>query len=178
MEPKHTDPMLSSRCWTPTGVENRHAPSMRIIVQVRTRNAIGYFTWRVMTGRHDVIEYHMQIPSHARCLVDNGFGHLKKLYRRSNIDSMDSLTQMVNMSSASNDAVRYPARKWRDWKGFLSRLFCPVPAIRHYQNFSKTTEEPGVVTMRTGVGCPEVKIIVAMGGVHIPYHRPQIVEAK
>ncbi|KAH3853935.1 hypothetical protein DPMN_096473 [Dreissena polymorpha] len=39
-----------------------------------------------------------------------------------------------------------------------------------------TTEEPGVVTMRTG--CPEVKATVAMDGVHIPNQRPQIVEAK
>ncbi|KAH3785432.1 hypothetical protein DPMN_163522 [Dreissena polymorpha] len=51
------------------------------IDQNKNRFLIGYFTWRVMTGRHDVIEYHMLIPGHARCLVDNGFGHLKKLYR-------------------------------------------------------------------------------------------------
>ena len=49
--------------------------------QNKNRYLIGYFTWRVMTGRHDVIEYHMQIPGHARCLVDSGFGNLKKLYR-------------------------------------------------------------------------------------------------
>ncbi|KAH3796610.1 hypothetical protein DPMN_150179 [Dreissena polymorpha] len=56
--------------------------------QNKNRYLICYFTWRVMTGRHDVIEYHMQIPGHARCLVDSGFGHLKKLYRRSNIETM------------------------------------------------------------------------------------------
>ncbi|KAH3739019.1 hypothetical protein DPMN_045663 [Dreissena polymorpha] len=39
-----------------------------------------------------------------------------------------------------------------------------------------TTEEPGVATMRTGVGCQEVKVPVAMDGVHIPYQRPQIVD--
>ena len=41
-----------------------------------------------------------------------------------------------------------------------------------------TTEEPGVVTMRTRVGCPEVKVTVTMDGVHIPYQQLQIVEAK
>ncbi|KAH3788290.1 hypothetical protein DPMN_166426 [Dreissena polymorpha] len=41
-----------------------------------------------------------------------------------------------------------------------------------------TTEEPGVVTMRTEVGCPEVKVTEAMDDVHIPYQRPQILERK
>ncbi|KAH3868568.1 hypothetical protein DPMN_031717 [Dreissena polymorpha] len=41
-----------------------------------------------------------------------------------------------------------------------------------------TMEEPGVVTMRTGVGCPEVKVTVAMDCDHISYQRPQIVDAK
>ncbi|KAH3751641.1 hypothetical protein DPMN_186209 [Dreissena polymorpha] len=31
--------------------------------------------------------------------------------------------------------------------------------------------------MRTGVGCPRVKVTVDMDGVHIPYQRPQIVDA-
>ncbi|KAH3876211.1 hypothetical protein DPMN_000048 [Dreissena polymorpha] len=38
------------------------------------------------------------------------------------------------------------------------------------------TEDLGMVTMRTGVGCPEVKVSVAIDGVHIPYQRPQIVD--
>ncbi|KAH3847298.1 hypothetical protein DPMN_089618 [Dreissena polymorpha] len=41
-----------------------------------------------------------------------------------------------------------------------------------------TTEEPGVVTMRKGVGCPELKVTVAMDGDHILYQQSQIVEAK
>ncbi|KAH3751967.1 hypothetical protein DPMN_186575 [Dreissena polymorpha] len=42
------------------------------------------------------------------------------------------------------------------------------------------TEEPGVVTMLTGVGCPEVKVTVpvAMNCDHIPYQRPQIVQGS
>ncbi|KAH3785431.1 hypothetical protein DPMN_163521 [Dreissena polymorpha] len=41
-----------------------------------------------------------------------------------------------------------------------------------------TMEEPCVVTMRTGVGCPEVKVTVAMYDVHIPYQRQQIIEVN
>ena len=42
---------------------------------------MGYLMWRVMTGQHSEIEYHMQVPGHARCLVDSGFGNIKTLYR-------------------------------------------------------------------------------------------------
>jgi len=42
---------------------------------------MGYFMWRVLTCRHQEIEYLMQIPGHARCLVNGGFAHLKQRYR-------------------------------------------------------------------------------------------------
>ncbi|KAH3806987.1 hypothetical protein DPMN_135318 [Dreissena polymorpha] len=40
-----------------------------------------------------------------------------------------------------------------------------------------TAEGPVVVTMRTGVGRPRVKVTVAMDCVHIPYQRQKIVDA-
>lgn len=55
--------------------------SMYVTGQNKNRYLIGYLVWRIMTGRNDSIEYLMQVPGHARCLVDGGFGHLKKLYR-------------------------------------------------------------------------------------------------
>ena len=59
---------------------------------LQNRNILGYLRWRVMTGRHGVIEYMMQVPGHARCLVDSGFASIiKKLYRRSDCDALDKL---------------------------------------------------------------------------------------
>ena len=49
--------------------------------QNKNQYVIGYLMWRVLSGRNRSIEYHMQIPGHARCLVDSGFASIKKLYR-------------------------------------------------------------------------------------------------
>lgn len=112
--------------------------------------------WRVMTGRHERIEYMMQVPGHARCLVDSGFAALKKLYRRCDCDSIDQLQQIVNKSSATNEAVRYPAWQWRDWKAFLEPVFRPLPRIRQYQYFRMTSAAPGVVVVKQNCDADEI----------------------
>ena len=88
--------------------------------------------WRVMTGRNQSIEYMMQIPGHARCRIDGGFGIIKQLYRRSDCDSINQLEDVVNRSAESHEAVRYPAWRWRNWKGFLGQMFRPVKGIRYH----------------------------------------------
>lgn len=57
--------------------------------QNKNKYVLGYLMWRVMTGRHERIEYMMQVPGHARCLVDSGFAALKILYMRCDCDSID-----------------------------------------------------------------------------------------
>ncbi|KAH3892686.1 hypothetical protein DPMN_016811 [Dreissena polymorpha] len=65
----------------------------------------------------------------------------------------------------------------QELENLLSDHFGRTPSVRHNQYYyiRMKTEEPGVVTMRTGVGCPEVKVTVAMNCDHIPYQRQQIV---
>ena len=92
---------------------------------------LGYFMWRVMTKRHECIEYMMQVPGHARCLVDSEFASVKKLYRRTDCDTFDQLEEIVNKSSTTNEAVRYPAWQWQDWKAFLEPVFHSLPRIRY-----------------------------------------------
>jgi len=55
------------------------------------RYVIGYLLRRVMTGRNCVIEYMMQVPGHAQCLVDSGFTSIKKLFRHSDCNVLDWL---------------------------------------------------------------------------------------
>lgn len=54
--------------------------------QNKNQYVIGFFMWRVMTKQHNIIEFKIQIPGHAPCLVDGGFALLKKLYRRCDCD--------------------------------------------------------------------------------------------
>jgi len=98
--------------------------------QNKNRYVIGYMLWRVMTGRHGVIEYMMQVPGRARCLVDSGFASKKKLYRRFDCDALDQLEAVVDKSSATNVAVRYPAWQWRNWREFLEPCVRALTGIR------------------------------------------------
>jgi len=41
--------------------------NVKVSGQNKNRHVIGYLLCRVMTGRHDVIEYMMQVLGHARC---------------------------------------------------------------------------------------------------------------
>ena len=66
---------------------------------------------------------------HARCLVDTGFAHLKKQYRRHDCETLEQLAMVVDKSSDKNVAVCYPTWVWRRWKPFLEEHFKPVPGI-------------------------------------------------
>ncbi|KAH3736850.1 hypothetical protein DPMN_043425 [Dreissena polymorpha] len=67
--------------------------------QDNNRLLLGYFILRVMTGQQHTIEYLMQIPGHAQCNVDLGFGNIKTLYRRTECKCIDQSKAVVNKSS-------------------------------------------------------------------------------
>ena len=64
-----------------------------------------YLLWRTLTGKHFKINLHMQVPYHGKSLVDAGFAYIKKLYRRSEINSLDQLASVVSKSAAFNEVV-------------------------------------------------------------------------
>lgn len=114
--------------------------------------------WRVLTKHHNRIAFKMQIPGHARCLIDGGFAILMKLYRRCDCDSIRQLEDVVNRSSTTNTAVRYPAWQWRSMKEYLEQFFKPVKGIRQYQHFSFDSNEPGLVMAKKTCVRTEEKI--------------------
>ena len=46
--------------------------------QNKNRFVIGYFGWRVLTGRHTQIHLYFMEVGHIRCLVDGHFGLIKR----------------------------------------------------------------------------------------------------
>lgn len=71
----------------------------------KNRYVMAYFCWRVMVGLHREVTVRFQIPGHTKCLVDAGFAHIKKLYRRTDNDSLSDLVRTVEKSSKGNKAV-------------------------------------------------------------------------
>ncbi|XP_052265542.1 uncharacterized protein LOC127868025 isoform X2 [Dreissena polymorpha] len=97
--------------------------------QNKNKFVVGYLMWRVMTGKHRKIEYQMQIPGHARCLVDSGFAHIKIKYHCHDCETREQLAEIVEGSSIGNMAVSYPQLSCRAWKEFLGQHFKPVIGI-------------------------------------------------
>ncbi|XP_076116844.1 uncharacterized protein LOC143084316 [Mytilus galloprovincialis] len=122
--------------------------------QNKNKYVIAYFCWRVMAKLHSTIYYMMQIPGHARCLIDAGFAHSKRLYRRSDVDLLQDIAEIVDKSTASNKAVVMKKEnnelewEWRDWKTFFACHFKPLKGIRQYQQFRFSSDHPGCVFVK------------------------------
>ncbi|KAH3853894.1 hypothetical protein DPMN_096429 [Dreissena polymorpha] len=56
-----------------------------------------------------------------------GFACVKKAYRRSDVETMDELANVVDGSSSTNAA----AWCWRNWKSFIGEHFNALPGIRY-----------------------------------------------
>ena len=101
-----------------------------------------------MTGLHRKISLHMQVAYHGKCLVDAGFGQVKKLYRRSDVDTLQHLCDVVEQSAPGhNRAVLFQGPdgwEWRDWKSFLDLYFRRIKGIRKYHHFTFDADKPGL----------------------------------
>lgn len=88
--------------------------------------------------------------SHFRCLVDSGFAHIRKLFRRSDVDCLGQFHTLINKSAATNEAVPFQsgAWKWINWKDFLSSQFRAVKGIRRFHHFRVTADDPWTVYLK------------------------------
>ena len=178
------DSVISMLDWA---LENHHSGETSCTIhadnccgQNKNQYVLGYFMWRVMTKQHHRIEYKMQVPGHARCLIDGGFALIKKLYRRCDCDGIGQLEDVVNKSSSTNTAVRYPAWQWRSWKPYLTQFFKPVKGIRQYQHFSFNSDEPSIVSaQKTSGGIVEkIAILKDQGFSFDEIRRPAVLPAS
>jgi hypothetical protein len=121
----------------------------------KNRFVVAYLCWRVLTTRHRRINLMMQVPGHTKCLVDAGFGQAKKLYRRSNCESLEQVADVFNKSSISNEAVMYDSEDrwvWRDWKSYF--MFTPLVGIRKCSHFEVDSTKPGIVSVKESLEGP------------------------
>lgn len=165
MEPTCMDQILWFLCRSgpyKTTIQTKcHAQYTQIIAVARIRTSIyviGYFMWQVMTRQHNRIEFKIQIPGHACCLIDGGFDILKKFYRRCDCDRIGQHEDVVN-TSTTGTAVQYPSWQWRSWKEYLGQFFFkPVKGIRQYQHLSFDSNEPSIVSAKKTCDGTEKKI--------------------
>ncbi|XP_061178380.1 uncharacterized protein LOC133187022 [Saccostrea echinata] len=134
--------------------------------QNKNKFLIAYFAWRVITGLHHQITYLMQVVGHTRCLIDAGFARAKKLFRRTDCDSMSELQRVFDHSSTTNKGILYDngresTWKYYGWKEFLGRFFNSLPGISKYHSFRFHVDFPGFVFVKENSDSAEKKIKIS-----------------
>lgn len=128
-----------------------------------------------------VSPWHNDYEYLSRCLVDGGFGHIRKLFRRSDVDSFNQLVDVVQKSASSNVAIPYKHEdggatwEWRDWKSFLSTNFKAVRNIRKYHHFRFSCQDPGYVFLKESVDSEETSVSIMKSPILDPHARPILI---
>ncbi|XP_062600192.1 uncharacterized protein LOC134261812 [Saccostrea cucullata] len=134
--------------------------------QNKNKFLIAYFAWRVITGLHHQITYLMQVVGYTRCLIYAGFARAKKLFRRTDCDSVSELQRVFDHSSTTNKGILYDngrdsTWKYYDWKEFLGRFFTSLPGISKYHSFRFHADFPGFVFVKENADSTEKKIKIS-----------------
>ena len=93
------------------------------------------------------------VPGHTKFKCDGSFGLIKRLYRKTTVDCVDHIVDVVKRSSITrlNKAQCYNGSKGFQYFDILSSLeiyFRKLPGMQKFQHFLFTNAKPGVVKVQ------------------------------
>ena len=88
------------------------------------------------------------IPGHTKFKCDGSFGLIKKLYRKTTVDCVNHIAEVVKKSSPAglNKAQCYKGGKGFQYLDILGIYFKKLPNIQKYQHFLFEASNLGTVT--------------------------------
>ncbi|XP_060601045.1 uncharacterized protein LOC132754436 [Ruditapes philippinarum] len=98
------------------------------------------------------------------CLVDGGFGRIKKLFKRSDCESLSQFADIVDKSARNNFPVLYRNEnndqtwKWYDWKSYLTRYFLQVKGIQKYHCFRFSAADKSAVFVKKRTDSEQIRV--------------------
>src|SRR6185369_6875271 len=107
----------------------------------------------IWSGYYKSIELNFMIPGHTKFKCDGSFGLIKKLYRRTRVDCLDHVVEVVKKSSPAglNKAQCYEGGKgfqYLDIKAILGIYFKKLPSIQKFQHFPFEATDFGTVKVQ------------------------------
>lgn len=111
--------------------------------QNKNNLSLWFWAWLIMLKWYDDITINFMIPGHTKFICDSNFGHIKKKYWKTKINTMDDIERVIKSSAKLNEAVRYknnPEWTWYDFDSFLRPHFKPLPNIKQYHHFRFSNE--------------------------------------
>lgn len=143
-----------------------HLHADNCVGQNKNRYVVGYLMWRVLTGKNKKITLSFMRVGHTRCMVDGNFGLIKKVYRRSDVDTVAQLSDIVSRSSSTNIPQLY-SWEWREWDTMLAKLFTAIKGIRKLQHFVFSEEMGGKVIVKHTCDGEEKTLSILQKGITV-----------
>ena len=134
------------------GETNVHLHADNCSGQNKNSAMLQYLLWRVLTGRHQAITLSFLITGHTKFAPDGAFGLIKRKYRKTEVNSLTQLADVVTSSSTMN-MVQLCGNEGGDvfvpshqWTAFLGSFFKKLDGIKQFQHFS--FKQDGTVAVR------------------------------
>ena len=137
------------------GEKHLHLHADNCSGQNKNSAMLHYLLWRVMTGRHSSARLSFLITGHTKFAPDGGFGLVKRLYRRTEVNSLAELSSCVTSSSKMNhvqqcgDEAGNVFVQSHQWTTYLLKFFNKLNGILKYQHFEMMDNR----TVRVRVSC-------------------------
>ncbi|CAG2211264.1 unnamed protein product [Mytilus edulis] len=123
--------------------------------QNKIKTTLHYLLWKCLQGFTKTINLHFMIAGHTKCLCDACFGMLKKIIRKSDVNTVSQLVKIVDNSAKCNRSEVYNENdddenslKWYRWDNFFTKYFKPLRGIGKFYHFRFIRHEKGVVFAR------------------------------
>ena len=131
-----------------------------------------YLLWRVLQGLNQSITLSFLIAGHTKFAPDRGFGLIKRVYRKTKIDCLEDIRNVVKVSSDMNDCQLVGHEdgqvivQTHDWTDFCMKSFKKLDGILQFQHFRFTKE--GVVYAKMTCDGEESAFPLLKKGVKLP----------
>ncbi|CAG8553907.1 12759_t:CDS:2 [Ambispora leptoticha] len=118
--------------------------------QNKNNATIWFYLYLVICGYYESVELNFMIPGHTKFKCDGSFGLIKKLYRKTTVDCVDHIVEVVKRSSTAglNKTQRYDNGKgfqYLDLNSVLGIFFKKLSGLQKYQHFVFEAAQPGIV---------------------------------
>lgn len=148
--------------------------------QNKNNLSLWFWSWLIMLGWYEDITINFMIPGHTKFICDSFFGHIKKVYWKHKVNTINDINDIINNSSEGNEAILYDNEKnwiWYDFSTFLKDNFIPLPNIKQYQHFrfSNLPDDIGKVFISKESGGKETSFKLLKNNNFDKYSKPNII---
>jgi len=118
--------------------------------QNKNNTTLWFYLYLVICEYYESIELNFMVPGHTKFKCDGSFGLIKRLYRKTTVDCVDHVVDVVKRSSITglNKARCYNGDEGFQYYDIISGLetyFKKLPGLQKFQHFLFTSANPGII---------------------------------